>query len=265
VKAEEDPRVGHSLSFLFAPSHAAANRLADLFVGRLELLKRAYFLAQAARSHSDHDGRAFNQILSLDPEFGKEYVTWHAKQEGFNLDPRNFDFLWRRDDFSEIISGLTEHLFTLETHPNLFSHHPLSMFFGISRGREGSDALVRERRGPVIDSLISQHRVDMPFIRFLFLIVANLPEDERRERIAYFLSVNDAFGDFQQLILLPTSGGWSGSMVPYLRAQAEFIGSLLPLANDVRFIEHRQYLQRVIQSIHEAEELERRREFSNFA
>jgi hypothetical protein len=100
---------------------------------------------------------------------------------------------------------------------------------------------------------------------WLFLVIVQLPEERRRTHLLHLLDRNPDFGLFQRLPLEPNGWSWSGSEVPLLRRRIEFLESLLPALQGLRFLDHKLEVQRRIERLEQGVERAKRRDFQEGA
>ena len=92
-------------------------------------------------------------------------------------------------------------------------------------------------------------------------MIAQFSAERRKYFFSLFLSHNKRFDDFKKFPLEPSSGSWSGSAVPMLQGRVDFFESLLPLLNTVDLLQHKQFVERIIQGVRQEIEREKKRDF----
>ena len=105
------------------------------------------------------------------------------------------------------------------------------------------------------------HYQDVGFIEFLFEVIANFPKEQRSQFIFTFLQHNKNFADFQRLQLEPEEMSWSGSAVPVYQERIDYLSSLLPIFDNAQLLEHRIYVQQMIDSLEYQKNAEKKRDF----
>ena len=73
-----------------------------------------------------------------------------------------------------------------------------------------------------------------------------------------FIEKNPDYETFAQLPLLPTNYTWSGSEVPILSGFIEYFETLLPHLNGIKYLKHKNKINKMIETVHnniEAEEI----------
>jgi hypothetical protein len=270
IQEDRDRGADFQLSLLF-PLNRITVEKAHLYFGARssELLERAYIAGDAVEDHGDFSGNIFNVILDLDPSFLGKYIDHFVAQAVMKGDrwlsrfdhKREYDFLWKRDDYSELIPLLVERLLEAKESNGMYLNDFPAHIFAIKHNRETTDRLVIERRLDVTRDLIALHATDFKFIDFIFSIVSELPDAERLLLIGAFLVRNQRVEDFKRLPLGSKVIGYMGSAVPTLQKEVNFLESLLPEVQGASLLEHRAYIENRIGNLHRAMEAEKKRDF----
>ena len=75
-----------------------------------------------------------------------------------------------------------------------------------------------------------------------------------------FIEKNPDYNVFDQLQLIPTNYSWSGSEIPILSGFIEYLETLLPHLNGIKYLEHKNKVNKMINSYYKAIEAEEIRE-----
>jgi hypothetical protein len=264
AKADQDARYGVFLISLFDP-HPEIN-LQDLFAHNVDLLKRAYFAAHMAQDQADYEGTAFNLLLNLDPTFGQAYVErMFHKGAGLTraVDHRNYSFLWKRDDYTQIMEDVIHAIYALERNRQLLEIDSYLDVFFVQHGQERIDPEIAERQDYLIRHLIERRHADVEFMQFVFSVIAKFSAERRKHLLSIFLAHNTCFDDFIHLSIAPNSWGYIGSAVPALQERVGFFESLLPLFKTVDLLQHKQSVERRIQALQTKIDHQKKQDFMN--
>jgi hypothetical protein len=257
-KLAEDSKYSSALSFLFKPYREVNQDLLDPFKNYLDLLKKAY-LAVLKTHWRDGNGQIFTYILDLDPNFIFEYIDWIDKQKEQSHhfhDTRDYSFLWRRENYEEMMSQIVEYIYTREQERRVLHEN----FFILTEGAR-DNALIEERQDSLLTKLIEKRHKDFEFIRFLFGAIGDFSDERRFRFIALFLKSNNNFEEFEKLPLEPATWSWQGSAVPMYQTRVKYFESLLQLLNTVDFLQHKQYVERYVHGLRERIEQEKKKNF----
>lgn len=264
-KAMADPFQAYALSSLFNHYTDINKELIDIFTNDKNLLKQAYFAVLKIESHVDYDGQSFSRILNIEPNFILEYID-HIYESKEMPNPRDdnhdYTFLWMRDDYERVIIRATERIFEHELKKRTFRDtytYLNALFVPRENGKKHPEILEKQDR--LLKNLIELQHDNLDFMEFIFSVVVHCPSERRRQFVVTFLDHNNSFEAFCKLSLEPNSWGWSGSAVPMLQGRVDYFKSLLPLLNDVQFLQHKQYMEEKIQGIRTWIEEEKRKDF----
>lgn len=258
-KIAEDSNYSSALSLLFKPYMEVNQALLDSFKNHLYLLKKAY-LAVLKTNWRDRNWQIFIYILDLDPNFIFEYIDWidnKQKEQSHHFDDtRDYSFLWRRENYEEMMSQIVEYIYTREQERRVLH----KKFFILTEGAR-DNALIEERQDSLLTKLIEKRHKDIEFIRFLFGAIRYFSRERRFRFIALFLKSNKNFEEFKKLPLEPDTWSWQGSAVSMCQTRVEYFESLFQLLNTVDFLEHKRYVELYVHGLRERIEQEKKKNF----
>lgn len=258
-RSNEDLNYSRAFITLFNPYSEINKAIPELFQANSSLLKQAYFVGLELEAHLD-DGQTFAHILEVDSSFLVDYIDWVYQQEDRlrREDFRDFSCVWKRNDYKKLMQEVIE---------RIYNHNRLGLWqitdgFFVLRAEEKDTDLLQERQYQFLKYLIEQRYSDANFMIFIFEFITNLSFENRKQLLAVFLEHNKSFKDFRHLPLKPSSWICEGGSVPiYYQKLTEYFESLLPLLSTIEFLQHRQYLERIIQETRETIEDEKKRNF----
>lgn len=172
----------HTLSFLFNDFTDANRNLNDLFKGHLSLLKQAYLTVLKADFHADYDMQIFANILDLDSNFILEYIDWIYKQKEESRyfdDSRDYSFVWRRDNYKELINRAIEHIHERDKE-QLFYLYPCIGKFFILKSEDNDNNFLWERQDQLLKNIIERQHQDIEFMQFIFEVITQFSDERRR-------------------------------------------------------------------------------------
>ena len=264
-KEKADCNFAYALTRLFNPHSDVNKEIMELFANDLDLLKQAYFAVLRAEEYMDYDGKTFNRILDLEPDFVLEYIDqMYEKEEILHSqdDTRDYTFLWMRDDYdkqmTKVVGRIYEQEFEQTTIWNTYTY--LETFF-VPRGDGEKNLKIEERQDRFVKGLIESRHSDLQFMKFIFSVIAHFPPERRLLFVTLFLKLNTTFEIFQELPLEPNIRSWSGSAVSMYQKQSDYLESIVLLLNKVDLLPHRQYVEEQIQLISSQIEWEKKRDF----
>jgi len=262
ARSDTEPAAGQILASLFHPDGDLVATAPQLLSNERNLVKRAYFAANAAVAHIDHHAEAFNTLVSIDRGFVREWVAWFYARTPFATrhdDMRDYAALWRRPDAMSVMRDLLEGV-RVESRGRMSFDPYLLSFFRITQGtKDGAE--LSAKQDAFLDEIIENACDDSELMELVFSVVAHLGEERRLGRIAVFLSCSDDFVVFKALPLEPNGWSWSGSAVPMHQRRIDFLQSILPYLDRAALLPHREYIMEQIDSLQHTVERERKRDF----
>ena len=100
-----------------------------------------------------------------------------------------------------------------------------------------------ERKESWIREHIDKHVYDEEKIKDIFDVIATVFPGKRLEYIKGFLEKNSNFDMFRKISIFPSSRSWSGSEVPLIEKDIEFLQKLADEISGVDYLEHKLYLK----------------------
>ena len=256
-KQERTPFNWHGLIGAFSETTKV---LGEVFAHRVDLIKSIY-LDNLVNQDTDYHSKSFIQILDLDPKFVFEYVDWMYAHHEFlsrNNDHRNYNFLWERDDYKELMLDIIDYVF--EKGENRFLDSYLEVFFVRHEG-EVIESLEQRKLG-VLKSYIQKNCHEQDSMICIFQLIADVFSHQHKELLATFLECNQNFTDFKVLPFMPSMQMFHGSHIPVHEEEIKRLESLLPLfAGNLNLLQHRSNVEAQIEGLRRTIEYEVRREF----
>ena len=124
---------------------------------------------------------------------------------------------------------------------------PLIMFHAIRDHLDDPD-----KCGLVLNWLnhyITEYCADMDRTKYLFYILCTCLKAIFKYALVNFCKCNCNYNDFDALSLDATSKSWSGSEIPLINSQLDFLEDLKQELRGIDFIEHRARISAEIQSL----------------
>ncbi|MBD2412535.1 hypothetical protein FACHB389_00770 [Nostoc calcicola FACHB-389] len=258
----ENSKKYYPLSSLFN-KYKVNTALLKIFDNQFNLLKQAYLQSLKNDWDIDDNGQYFAYILKSDPEFVIEYMDWIYQQEyqSYHFDnERNYSFLWLGDNYESLMTQIIKYIYQRDEEYLSLGSIRLSKFFILNGDGKDNETLWK-RQDHILMKLLESRCNEIQFIQFIFDIVTNFSYDRRRSFVEFFIRHKKKPEDFKKLRLEPTSWSCVGSWVPVHQKRMEYLESLLPLFNNVAFLEHKQYVEEHIQRLREEIEREKKKDF----
>jgi hypothetical protein len=264
-KVNIDPSCAIGLSMLFNPYTEINKILPESFSKRATLLGQIYLANLRNGVHRDSEGRNLNRILDLDSNFILSYVdelySIGKGRRGRHDFSRTYSYLWLRDDYEQWMASIVVRMMEKEREEAALGTAFLERLFD-AKPRANANPTVRERQDQILHALIRDRHENPVYLDFLFRVIARFLPERRRQFVAGFLASNKRLEDFARLPLTPSSWTWNErSFVSVYQEWVDYFESLLPLLNPLEFLQHRQLIERKIESLQIDIEAEKKKDF----
>jgi hypothetical protein len=191
--------------------------LVKIFEANISDLEELYM--QIEQESFDYDNALLVEIINADPTFWKTYII--SLKEKTSLQSDLFKQIWKLDNYTKLINIAFE---------NLILNIPYYVFYGIYDtifATDTSDNQVNARIRNWIVNYLKDNISNKRLIRDIFFYyISNQSEDTREFFIEIFLKYDSNIDDFKSINILPTSHSFSGSEVPLINADINFLTRL---------------------------------------
>lgn len=262
-KSLEDTNYARSLGQLFSIHSSMFGKWFDVFKLDEELVFDAYLAANSLERYWDYSGDALKLIM--DKKFDLLYrlidqIYEKERWPDLHTDMPELNFLWEREGYIQEIEDYAKFLQSKDEYAFRYRENIFSKLFTKEKGKTESEDMVQKKHD-FFRNAVKKNATDIKFMCFLFNSAQYLSEEFKRELLGLFLSENDKFEDFQTLDYELTTRSWSGSRIPILERERNFLESLLPLFNSIKFLEHKSYVEIQIEDKLKYIEHEKKRDY----
>ncbi|MBU3194934.1 ATP-binding protein [Clostridium algidicarnis] len=244
-KAEYSPFMAYIyFDLLFNRIHNTPKEVIKKFNKNLELLEEIYCVMLSYDKHHDYDGEFLKEIYLVRPSLLEKYIDYLVNKNGssFSDHQERRRCFFELDDFIEIYNKILEQLINDCQFPTMSVPYFLeSILLPVQDGQE-----LLEKQDKWIRQCIQLFSNEKTNMYCLFSVIAKLKVDRKKEYISLFLENNQSFEDFKKIPLTPTSWSWSGSAIPMYSAWIEFLELLLPCFIGLKWIKHKNYIEKKI-------------------
>jgi DNA polymerase III delta prime subunit len=262
-RSVEDENYARPLGSLYNEHSNLFGLWFDVFKSDKELAFDAYLAAFKIDKYFDCSGEALDLLTAQNKDFLFRLIDEVYEEESWPSLYTNMpelDFLWQRDSFIEDVERYAIYVYRKEkdsyrTHDNIFKK-----LFTKEKGKPESEELTL-KKGNFIKHTISKNISDINYVCFIFAAAIFMDEEFRRELLSSFLDLNCSFEDFQKIEYELRTTSCSGSRVPILEREKNYLISILPLLNSVDLLEHRAYVEKQIECKIKNIESEKKRDF----
>ena len=227
---------------LTAQDHADPKEFMLYLKGTEEILFDAYLLALCGQPYFDSDGYLLQALITQSQQFLNVVVSSLLARDEDRFSVSILRVLWTADNYLKLIS---ETIDTMRT-ADWCSYYSL----GKSFIRESLDD--QDKYSFVINWInhyITEYSRDMERMKYFFYVLCNCPKSVFKQALICFCKNNTSYNDFASLPLDATSKSWSGSEIPLINSELDFLEELKQELRGIDFIEHRAHISSEIQSL----------------
>jgi len=211
--------------------------IVDFFEGDTEKLLKLYLISMES-NHFDYDGSLLLRLIQVDIGYWNEITIKCGGTRECNIDSRIFDKIWMMDNYCELVDIAYSNM--RDSYFRYLGHDTIIHMFASS---EKNKSLIMERKESWIREQIVKYAFDEVKIKDIFDVIATVFPEKRMEYIKEFLKKNNNFDMFKKIPLFPSSWSWSGSEVPLIEKDIEFLQKLADEISGVDYLEHKLYLK----------------------
>lgn len=222
------------------------DELLQLFESDENILRKIYFLSIKNHQNTDYDGKYIVSFINKDIEWLHQYmnfVTSDSKYLAYTDEHGRLAGCWELDNWKEIFDFLfysstkkdcVEYDFSFSLMHNLFS----------TTGENKKE--LRQRQKEWFFHIISDNCFDEEMIVSVFELISQFDDNMRLECINHLLSINTNISIFKSISLVNSTECWTGSELPLLEKKKDFYKKLIPLTSEIKYLEHKEYIQESI-------------------
>jgi hypothetical protein len=263
TKPDVDKEFARSLGFLFNSESDIYGSWFEVFDADCKLVFDAYIAVLKIDRHFDYLGKALKLLLERDFEFLFRVIDTICEDElwfdRYTSMP-NLDFLWERASYVKNIEQLARYVLHKNDGKYVSEESVFSRLFLTHKDKVESLELT-EKKQSFLRCTALNYVNDINYISLVFNSIKLLGEDFTRDLLALFVRNNNNFEHFRRLDYVLTTTCWSGSRVPILEREKNFLISLLPLFNSIELLEHRAYVEKQVEEKVRAIEHEKKRDY----
>lgn len=227
---------------LFNEYNIKPDELVSKFGNNLDLLS-AMYLEMIFQNGFDYSGKYLVAIIQAYPPMLDKYMLCYKENRqilSYNVLER-LAFLVNLDNYIEVFDRIMDSLleipFISMTISSLFDNHYNS-----------KNTIFTDKIVLWMKHYIELYYADIEKMRLIFEINAYIELKSRVDVIIYYLSKNNDFEAFKELYLFPTSSCWTGSELPLIQDEIDFLEKLKSQLTEVSYLQHKSYINKLIDS-----------------
>ncbi|WP_028865613.1 DNA replication protein [Psychromonas aquimarina] len=263
TKSKSDINYARPLGHIFSTNSEIFDSWFEVFESDTGLVFDAYLAAFKLERYWDYRGETLDILTNRNANFLNKIVDCIYENERWPSSHTNMpelDFLWQRDNYVDDIEQYAKCVYSKEKDSYGRRDNIFCKLFLKEKGKTDDNELVVKKQTFIKQSILNNID-DIKYSCFLFNVANYMSEDFRRELLSLFLQNNMSFDDFQVLDYELTTRSWSGSRVPILEKEKNYLVSILPLLNRIELLEHRGYVEKQIEYKIKSIECEKKRDF----
>ena len=207
------------------------------YASDMSLLRDIFFFILKNGRLADYKGHFLITFLAIDDSWVDAYAefVYEKTQDSRDHDYNQYMFLWRSDDYLKYFDRIFEKI--SDNYDDLYDWRYANVFKAMFVHKE-NDQLVPERQEKWVLHIVERYATDNRIICLLSAISESRAE-LRNRAFREFLSINDDYEMFEKIQL--DSNLWGGAVngiIPDLQRKIEFLESLLPYAQGIKYLKH---------------------------
>lgn len=229
---------------LFNRIHNTPSEVIRRFNDNLELLEEIYYVMLLYDNYHDYDGKFLKEIYLVRPTVLDKYIYYLVNKNSgsFSDHQEKHRCFFELNDFVEIYNTIFEQLLKDCQFPIMSVPYFLeSILLPVQNNQ-----YLLDRQDEWIRQCIQRFSNVGQKMHCMFAVISKLEIGRKKEYVLLFLENNQLFEDFESIPLTPTFWGWSKSAVPLYSAWIEFLDSLLPSFIGLKWIKHKNYVEKKI-------------------
>ncbi|WP_160680736.1 hypothetical protein [Clostridium sp. C8-1-8] len=216
-----------------------AEIICNIFKDNITILENLYIAALS--SHVDLKGNLFIRLAEGNKGFLNKYIIKIINDNDRYQFYYAIDRLWQLDNYDEFIDFAYDVIVKYSSKRN--SWYTGRYIEKIFINNDKTNDLVKERKLQWIKNYIDINCNETKKIVDIFKMIAECLKFYKKELIIYLLSKNSDIDMFKEITFFPSFMSWSGSEVPIIEEEINFLNELIDSINGLDYIEHRAYLK----------------------
>ena len=229
------------LENLFDEGLYTPEKLLLSYKDEVEVLYNIYFKLLEEGITFDYTGEFFIAFIKNNEEFLRKYSDIYIMRKAWNTgnEDGRIERLWKSENFIEYFDLIFYNI--LESNIGYYDKASLAseLFTNTS-----DEEIVEENQYIWLEHIISENANKENIVN-IFNIICELNEKLRKFSIKIFLNNNYNFETFKKLSLFPRAMSGFGSFIHLFEKRINFIQSLYPLMEGIKFLDHEEYLTNI--------------------
>lgn len=215
----------------------------DLFISDHNLLIHMYLFLIGYDNFYDRKNIILTDLLNVDYNIIYKLcdTIFATREDGYHLKKIDYDFSFLWDLDNHIIMNVIEYV--VNNHCEYIYGNNLEELFIVENLKE-----TVEKQDSIIIDYIRTYKNDIEKMKILFDVIAKFDEHRRLKHTIYFIKENKSIKDFKAIPLENQFESWSGSQLPLVYKKIEFYKKLNEDLSGIDYLEHKEYLEKIVES-----------------
>lgn len=242
-KKQASPFIVHIyFSFLFHDGITPVSDVPELFSTKMDLLEQIYLFELSYERYFDYHGLYFKILFENNKAFLDNYLFTIIKQKhrDFRDHSDHITKLFETDEFCTSF----EHIADVIKERIDYPHYELTEFFDVINAYKD-----KEKVNAFLCNFIKKYYSNDIYMRSLFDSISKMTDAQRITYIKLYLECDKSVENFKGLPLFSSFCSWSGSEVPLIHNKIEFLNKLSQEIHGIDYLEHKQYIGKMINDL----------------
>jgi len=221
-------------------SKESVEKLIDIYKDDIEILEELYFLY--IKQYEDTFGLFFIELFNKDVDFWNKFTQKFAESEfGDHYNSSSFKYIWEKDNYTKYIDIAINNIM-LKTH-YIYSEFLVEKIFPKP---EDKTSPILDNQQTYISDFILRNKDNKEKLYFIFQVIVYQFENLKNKYIQELLKINNDINIFKKIPIEKSSYSWNGSFVPIIEQRIKSLESIKSMLQGSKYIEHRCYLDKLI-------------------
>ncbi|MEG1151164.1 MAG: hypothetical protein RSD51_03670 [Malacoplasma sp.] len=213
----------------------------DFFDEDTNKLNELYLIAME-NGNFDDEGELLFRLIQIDIKYWDEVTKIVGENNRCNISKDVFDKIWAMDNYVELIN-----IAYFNMRDSYFQELRDDMIIQMFVSSDKSETYILKRKETWIKDCINLYVINELEIVNLFNMITTAFSDKRVEFIMFFIEKNSNVEMFKKIPFFPSSRSWSGSEIPMIEKDINFMEMLLEEISGLNYLEHKLYLKESIE------------------
>ncbi len=216
----------------------------ELFNENYQLLEDIYLVLLERDELIDCDGEFFKEFYIVNHNILSKCVTEKSK-DFLCKKSQIFIRLFELENYIEIVDLFIDKFLENTIKPSFCFENPIEEFFTCNSPK----TITQKNMDKWLEHYIIKNNNNSINMEIVFDVISKFDDEKKIKYIGLFLEYNKDYNSFALLPLFPNSYSWSGSEVPLIQKEIDYLKKLLTLFTGITWIKHKKYIEDLIEEM----------------